>query len=141
MQSEVLYFISRQHCAALTVKLSDSALYPAVLHVAHKDDPFRLFFLTDRKSTKVNCLPKEKSVCAAVVLGFSEKEFTTLQMTGCIKEVAKDELEEARMLYLLKFPQKKPFIKKKSKVLIEFIPSWWKYTDYATTPKTIFSSS
>lgn len=142
MQSEVIYFISRQHIAAATIQLPDKSLYPAVMHVAHRENPFGLLFLTDKNSKKLSSLQLDKPVPAGVVLGFNEQEFTTLQMQGIVREVRKDQLRELEMIYFLKFPWKKKLAEQnKSLILIEFIPHWWRYTDYATSPRTVFSSA
>ncbi|MDE2025182.1 MAG: hypothetical protein KGJ07_01680 [Patescibacteria group bacterium] len=142
MQSEVLYFISRQHIAAATIQLPDKSLYPAVMHVAHRDAPFSLLFLTDKTSKKLSSLQFNNPIPAGVVLGFNEQEFTTLQMQGIVKEVPVNQREELETIYFLKFPWKQKLAgDNTSLILIEFIPHWWKYTDYATSPRTVLSSA
>ena len=139
MYAEVLYFLSRQHLAAVTIQLSDNTLYPSIMHVACGENPFRLFFLTTKASKKMTAVSDHAVCSAGVVLGFNEEEYTTLQMTGSIREVSEKEKKEVKEIYLLKYPWKKSFSEKKESIFIEFLPSWWRYTDYATHPQTIYS--
>lgn len=141
MHPEILYFLSQQRLAALTVEIADLNLHSAVMHIAHQDNPFRLFFFTDKASKKCSAFLHKKEIKAAVVIGFSEKEFTTLQMSGFVREVPKKDLAAANELYFLKYPEKKKFVDKDTKMMIEFIPTSWTYIDYEMHPKRFITSS
>lgn len=141
MDVKILDFLSSHRVSALTTMLSDGSPHAAALHYSHSVDPLKLYFSTENTSRKAEALINGGSVKASVVIGFSEDEWITLQMDGEIRAVLnKDELSYVQAIHYNKHPGSEQYKNAPETIFLEFIPTWWRYTDFNTHLKTILSS-
>ena len=137
MDSKIINFIAKERVCVLSVVLPDGIPHVATVHYSHADSPLRLFIQTSNTTTKARALTNKENAKAAVVIGFSEQDWLTLQMRGDIKIVSSEnELEE-----ICKIPSKKHPDAEKCKgpstVFLKFQPTWWRFTDFNTDPETV----
>jgi general stress protein 26 len=141
MEEKVLDFLRKHRICSLTTLLIDGSPHAAAVHYSHAKDPLTLYFSTDNTSRKCEALLNGNIVKAAVVVGFSEQEWITLQMNGEIKAVLdKDELAKAQEVHYGKHPKSEKYKNEPETVFLSFTPTWWRYTDYNTIPETVLSS-
>ncbi len=137
----VLQFLEANRISVLSVLLKDGSPHGATLHFSHKENPTKLFFLTDRKYKKCDALLEGNPVLASVVLGFSEAEMKTLQLDGSVRVVTNtEELIALKEIHFKKIPTAKEYENDPDSVFLEFVPMWWQFTDYNTQPETRISS-
>ena len=116
-------------------------MHAGTLHYSHQDNPLQLFFSTENTSRKCQGLLEEKSAKAAVVIGFSEKVWITLQMDGDVKGVFdSEELKQIKQTHYVKHPSSQQYEHDPATIFLAFTPIWWRFTDYNTEPLTIISS-
>ncbi len=134
---KILDFLAKERVCALSVALIDGTPHTAAMHYSHQINPVKLFFQTGKDSVKMQSFLKDSSK-ASIVVGFSEKDLLTLQMRGGAKIVSTPkELEEIYKIHYKKHPFAEKY-KGPETVFIEFVPTWWRYTDFNTEPETIF---
>lgn len=140
MDAKVIEFLEKERVSVLTTLLEDGSPHSAAMVFVFNKDANEVYFLTDKASKKCALLRNGTFVRASVVLGFSEQDMVTLQMDGEVKVVAADAVENARALYLAKYPDHKRYDNEASEYLV-FKPSWWRYTDFKPVPNYIIASS
>lgn len=142
MDLRIREFIAKNRIAALTIMLPDGTPHAATVHFAHQDNPtFKLFFMTEKTTRKCSSIINGENAKAAVVIGFSEKEWVTLQMEGNIHIVySKDLIESVKSMYFLKYPGMQKYEANPQTVFLEFSPTWWRYSDLSGANKLIVSS-
>ncbi|MDB4939593.1 MAG: hypothetical protein JWO40_18 [Candidatus Doudnabacteria bacterium] len=139
---ELLKYLTEHRISVMAVNLPDHGVHAATIHYAHSDTPFKLFFSTERSSRKCQGLLDGKSTSASVVVGFSEDEWITVQMDGEIKAVLEEtELKNAKSIYYAKYPSSKKYENKPENIFLEFVPTWWRYSDYNPEPPMIKTSN
>ncbi len=121
--------------------LPDSTPHAAAVHYSHIGSPLVFYFSTDNTSRKCQGLLNGETVKAAVVIGFSEEEWATMQMEGKVNLVTDNqELLKAQQTHYDKHPNSAKYKDEPETVFLVFTPTWWRYTDYNTDPETLISS-
>jgi len=141
MVKKITDFLSSQRVGVLSVMLPDGSLHAAALHYSHRDDPLELYFSTENTSRKTQGLLGGEITKAAVVVGFSEEEWLTLQMDGEVRAVLDaSELATVQEVHYGKHPGSAKYKDDPATIFLAFTPHWWRYTDYNTELMTILSS-
>ena len=139
MNEAVLDYLKTQRTCVLAVEMMDGAPHSATVHVAHSDDPFILYFETNKNYRKAESLFGKNETRASVVVGFTEDGKKTLQLDGTVRLIRPEESEIYDKVYLGKFPEKVEKSKSPDFVRFLFTPSWWRFTDFSNG-KTIITS-
>jgi general stress protein 26 len=139
MKEEVLKYLQSQRVGVLGLALADGSIHGATLHYASSASPFVLFFLTGRSSRKATPLLQGQQVQACFVIGTDESDKKTLQMEGTLQMVGDEEQERFEAIYFGKLPEKKQSYSDSS-VGLQFIPRWWRFSDW-TLPEPLVVSS
>lgn len=140
MNPIVQKFLTQECVCVLSGILPDGGSHSSTLHFSYAENPMRIYFQTWDESDKVKALREGDNKSASVVIGFSEKEKLTLQMRGSLRIISSpDELEKVFKIHYTKHPFAEKF-KDESTVLIEFTPTWWRYSDFNTDPEMVISS-
>lgn len=140
MQQEILDYLKTQRTCVLAVEMMDGAPHAATVHFAHRDNPFVLYFETNRTYRKAQPLFGKKETRASVVVGSTESNMQTLQLDGIIRLITPEEKETYESTYLGKFPEKKEKSQRPDFVRFLFVPSWWRFTDWTGREKKILTS-
>lgn len=140
MDKTVSDFLTKNRVSVLTILLKDGTPHAAAMHYSHKEDPLTLYFSTENTSLKCEALLGGGTTKGAVVIGFDEKEWLTLQMRGVFRIVLKEELEASQRIHYKKLPSSEKWKDDPATVLLGFTPTWWRYTDLNTEPYKIISS-
>src|SRR3989304_969184 len=91
MDPKISEFLSRNRVCVLTVVLPDETPHSAAMHYSLFPDFPTLFFSTDITSKKCLGIKDHQPAQASVVVGFSETDWQTIQMTGEVRLIADDE--------------------------------------------------
>ena len=140
MDQQVRDYIAEQHVAVLSILDTTPLIYSAALHYSFDESLPVFYFMTERQSEKCKPLLTGEERPAAFVVGFSEEEFKTFQARGTVKLIQGDK-PEAWNNYLEKFPDRIKMHASPEYVLLQFIPTFWKYTDNKTEPRTKITSN
>jgi|SRR3989304_4397858 len=141
MEPKVLEFLTEHRVSSLTTLLPDGSPHAAALHYSHTGDPLTLYFSTENTSRKCQGLLDGQKVKGAVVIGFSEEEWLTLQMEGEVWVVTdRVELEKIHRVHYLKHPNSEQYKDLPETIFLAFRPVWWRYTDFNTDPPAILFS-
>lgn len=147
MDKLVAQFLEQNRVCALSILLPDSQIHSAAMHYSHASDPLALFFSTENSSRKFQGLVNRKSTPASVVIGFSEKDWLTLQMSGDVKLISDDQrlspekIASIKSIHYSRHPASQKYADNPAAVFLEFTPAWWRFTDFKTTPPTYVSST
>lgn len=135
-----LNLLTKERICVLSVVLSDNSPHGAVVHYSQTTDPVKLFIQTS-STVKTNAIQEKGGTAkASVVVGLSEAAFVTLQMRGDVRIVSKStELENIYKIHYAKHPKAEKY-KNEETIFLEFVPTWWRYTDLNTNPRTIIHS-
>lgn len=140
MDKTINDFLSHQRVSVLSILQSDNTIHSATLHFAYRENPLSFFFMTDKTSRKCRPLLSASEQNAALVIGFSEEDFTTFQAEGEISIAKDQEFGDGSALYTTKFPDRKSWLEKENIVILQFTPTWWRYTDMKGDPPIKISS-
>lgn len=139
-KTKVHDFVQSHRVGVLAMTTEESGVHAATMHYAEQLEPLELFFLTDRNTKKCEAFARQKDRKAAVVIGFSEEEWTTMQMEGEARLLENEsEIAAGWKIYGEKFPERVKFKDDEESVLIKFTPSWWKYSVVKPEPEVIES--
>ncbi|OGM29896.1 hypothetical protein A2630_03970 [Candidatus Woesebacteria bacterium RIFCSPHIGHO2_01_FULL_44_10] len=141
MDQKVLEFLRKERVCSLTTLLKDGTPHSAAMHFSHLGSPLAFYFSADKAGSKCEDLLDGIPKKAAVVVGFSEEEWITLQMEGKIQVVSDPQaVAEIKKIHYVKNPSSKEFESDPGTIFLEFTPTWWRYTDFNINPPTIVSS-
>lgn len=141
MEQKILDYLTKERVACLATTLKDGSPHAAALHYSHSSEPLELYFSTENTSKKCQGILSGETTKASVVVGFSEQEFKTLQLDGQVSVVTDSaELVKIHGVHYAKFPESAKYKDLPESVVLKFIPSWWRYSDYKTKPLTVISS-
>lgn len=140
ISAHIVEFLKKERVSALSIPLTDGTPHTATMHFSMQEEPLALYFQTQRDSLKCKALLDAKERSAAVVVGFSEEEFVTLQMHGMIHLVTDPQaLETLCKIHYKKLPAAEQY-KSDGSAFLTFKPTWWRFTDFKTDPETIVES-
>lgn len=142
MNPTVEEFLKKERVGVLSIVQPDGSSHSATMHFSYQDTPFQLFFMTGVKTKKVAHLMHGANAKASVVIGFSETKWQTLQLEGTVHIIFQDD-EKIRGLtsHFLKFTRLAKYTNAAEIVLLSFIPTWWRYSDYTNFPPQTISST
>jgi general stress protein 26 len=140
MDKTVLDFLSKDRIAVISVSLEDGAVHSATVHFSHQNDPFKFYIQTSSDTLKAQPFLNGQTGQGALVVGFSEEEWVTFQAHGTIRAILdQEELEKICKIHYQKLPDAEKR-KGPDTVFLEFTPTWWRYTDFKSKPKTVINS-
>ena len=127
----------KERVCVLSVVLADGSPHAAALHYSEQTSPVKLFIQTYPTVKTQAILESGGTAKAAVVVGFNEQDFLTLQMRGIVRIVSDPaKLEEIYKIHYAKHPGAEKY-KSPRTIFLEFTPTWWRYSDLKTDPETI----
>lgn len=129
MDQRIIQFLSNHRISVLSVTLPDGSLHSAACHYSHKDNPLEIIIYTESTTRKCLSLVEGNIAQASLVVGFSEEEWISLQMSGTAKMLKSGiEVDNLKPFYEEKFKSKINF--DPQDVFIVFTPKWWRYSEY-----------
>lgn len=137
---EIISFLEAQHIAAFTTIIADDSLHSAALHFSQSTEPFEIYFSTDRASRKCQAL-SEAPTQASIVIGLSSSEWITMQLSGevvIVEDAA--EIERIQEIHYEKNPGSRKFKDDPGTVMLKFTPTWWRFTNFNTSPVTLVTN-
>lgn len=142
MKPKILEYIQSQQVCVLALEQQDGSPHAATVHFAHIENPLQFYFETDTASRKGQAIVSRPSTRASLVLGTIETTKQTLQLDGEIRQITEEETDLYMKTYLGKFPKKAEKVEGAKFLRLVFIPSWWRFTDWAgATGKEITTST
>lgn len=141
MDTQITKFLTEQHIGVLTTLLIDGTPHSAALHFSHTESPLEFYFSTEKTSRKCEALLDGKTGKASLVVGFSEAEWITIQLSGEVVAIKdKAELSKVQEIHYAKHPGSAKYKDDPATIFLKFTPKWWRYTDYNTDPMTVIAS-
>ena len=142
MQKEILDYLATQRVGVLAVEMLDGSPHAATVHFAYSENPVIFYFETCVDYRKTESLTGRATSRASFVVGADESNMKTLQLDGEIRIMKPEEMDTFDSVYYSKFPTKKGKRYGSDPVFFQFVPTWWKFTDW-TTPegKKIWTSN
>lgn len=141
LNKKVSEFLSSNKVCVLTTLLKDGSPHGAAMHFSHNEDPLELYFSTEKTGIKCQALGNGNSVKASVVVGFSEEEWVSVQMDGEVSAILDDsELAKVHKIHYAKQPGSEKYKDEPETLFLKFVPRWWRYTEFKSSPWTILSS-
>lgn len=135
---QVIDFLGKERIGVLTTMIHDERPHSAVLHFSFSPDRNVFYFSTDKTSRKATFLGYTHTSNAALVVGFSETEWQTLQLEGVVQIVAdEEELAEAKKIHYAMHPNSQKFESDPDTIFLVFKPDWFRYTDFMKKPVEI----
>lgn len=127
----LLRFLDDEPAATIALPIDDAGtIHAASLLYWHSIDPLKFYFVTGKATEKCQLLLQGAAVPAACVIGTSRFTDCTLQMRGRIQIVDKKQFSDQLDRYYAKRGDRHDDIIDPVNVLLEFTPTWARYTDY-----------
>ncbi len=131
MDRKVVDFLNNERVAVLATMLADGTPHTSAMHFIYHDGA--LYFSTQPTSRKAKDLSGITK--ASVTVGFSEKDWITIQLDGTLEKT-----EFAEELHVAKYPEDAEHIGEEA-FFLKFTPTWWRYTDFKTNPPTFIETN
>ena len=139
MNTHALEVLEKERVCVLAVPMADGAPHAAATHFSYEAEPTTLFIQTYPTVKTKAIQDRGGSAPAAVVVGFDETQFVSLQMRGEVRIVSDaGEVERITAIHLAKHPEAKEHLSP-STIFLAFTPTWWRYTDFKTHPETVIT--
>lgn len=124
-------FLQNELAATIALPIDDKGtIHAASLLYWHDENPLRFYFVTSRATEKCKLLLEKRTLPAAYVVGTYRDTDMTLQMRGTVVIVDKEKFAEQLEKYYAKRGNHHDDIIDPINVLLEFTPTWARYTDY-----------
>jgi general stress protein 26 len=129
---KLLKFLENQKAATIAVPIDDKGnIHAASLIFWNSIEPFNLYFVTSRESDKYTLLREGHKIPCAVVVGTEKGTDFTLQMRGIIQEANPEDFTKELSAYYQKRGNRQDDIDDPKTCLLQFVPTWARYTDYS----------
>ncbi len=140
MNETVLNFLGKESICVISVSLQDGTIHSATVHYSHTAEPLKIYIQTSNETLKAKPFLKGEIGTGALVVGFSRQDWLTLQMHGEVRAIL--DPKELEPIYKVHYGKNPGAEKQKGPdtIMLEFSPTWWRYTDFNTRPKTVISS-
>lgn len=134
MDRKVVDFLTSERMSVMAVDLPSGAPHASAMHFVFQDGV--LYFCTHSGSRKLAGLAPGQTP-GSVVVGFSEADWVTVQLDGQIQKIElPTEREAVKRLIVIKYPESSKYMDETA-VFLKFTSTWWRYTDFKTTPPAI----
>ena len=133
MDQKVLDFLAKEKVCVLAVILPDGFPHTATMHFAHQDGSI---YLSTRSTSKKASNLSSGNIKASITVGISEEEWVTVQMDGQLEKV---EDKPAKSIILAKYPDDEKHFDATA-IFLKFTPTWWRYSDFKSTPPIFLAS-
>lgn len=141
MDQKVLDFLDKEKVCVLSVCLPDGSCHAASMHFSYQDEPLNIFIGTEKTTKKVQGLLNGGSARASVVIGFDEATMMTVQMDGDVRMATAEEMANVHKVHYTKHPGSEKYKDLPDTCFLIFTPTWWRYTEFKSSPPTILTSS
>jgi general stress protein 26 len=139
MKPDALAFLIIQRVSVLGILQDDTTLHSSTLHFAYNEENNMFYFLTDSSSRKCRPLLSGGNMHASVVIGFNEEACETFQAEGTVKILHDSEEQNVGWeTYGSKYPERAGAREHSGVALLQFTPTWSRFSGLDTTKK--FSS-
>lgn len=133
--TDCLGFLDTHRVGVLAVLQPSGEPHAAVMHFSVNPAGPELYFSTDRNSVKVSGLGQQDA--AAFATGWSEEDWTTIQLRGTLRAAVSSELESIHARHYKKHPQSEAFRDDPDTVFLILRPTWLRYSDLSVLPAII----
>lgn len=130
-------FLRKHRISVLSIANSSNAPLAATLHYAWDEESNTFFFFTRTGTDKYQIL-RQGDAAGALVIGFSEEEFVTVQMRG---EAGIHVDDSGKEVYFQKYPNIRDYAQDPNAAFIVFRPTWYRYSDFKVEPVAILTST
>lgn len=140
MDAKALDFLVKHRIGVLSVLLKDGSPHASTLHYVCNRDSVEVYIMTENTSKKCESILDGEKHKASFVTGFSDEEWTTLQMDGEVHiETDGEKLKKIHEIYFKGNPSAEKYKDDPETAFLVFIPNWWRYTEFK--PKFLAISS
>ena len=130
MPKEIFDYLDTQRVAVFAVEMLDGSPHASTVHFAYSNNPFVFYFETCVDYRKAEPLNGRETSRASLVVGFDESNMKTLQLDGNVRLLKPEEMETFNAVYYGKFPDKKGKRYGSDPLFFQFVPIWWRFTDW-----------
>lgn len=131
MDIRVLEYLKTQRVGVFAIEMMDGSPHAATVHFAHTDDPFVLYFETNKEYRKAEPLFGREQSRSTFVIGVDEGSPKTLQLDGYAELMKPEDRSIFDDVYLSKFPEKKKKAEDNKIIFFKFVPTWWRFSDFS----------
>lgn len=138
MDSTVIDYLKSHEIGCLAVAIKEG-IHGAAVHYTLTDRG-TFYIQTELSTRKCELLREKGEADATFVVGFSEEEWKTFQADGSVRTITDPiERKEFSRVRRAQYPGT-DFTDDSEVAFLEFTPSWSRYTDSNTKPKTIIEN-
>ncbi|GAB4157286.1 MAG: hypothetical protein Fur003_1000 [Candidatus Dojkabacteria bacterium] len=132
MNGNLTQYIETSTLCVLTTMLADGMPYSSTMHYAYDSKTSKFYFVADRNDTKCQLILQDGTSKASLVIGFDVEVWSTLQMRGEVIALEGEPAEFIVKTLFKDFTGLKPLLDNDDRIILEFTPTWWKFTDQAS---------
>ncbi len=136
MDPEIIDFLKTEHVSALTTLLPGNIPHTSSMHFAFDPETQEFVFFTKKVSRKCIGLLSYKNSQASLSVGFDENKMMEFQAEGNIKMIKRDMSGDYEKVFADKF---KGAELDSEHIVLVFVPTWWRYTEFKPKFKVISS--
>lgn len=129
---ELARFLEHEGLATTAIPIDEAGtIHAATMGYGHAAAPLRFYFVTDKASEKCALLRQKPALQGACVIGTYKDTPFTLQMRGEFRIVESGRHQQDLEAYYRKHSKRTDDIDEPNNVLLQFAPTWARFTDYS----------
>lgn len=130
MDKNLETFIKNHRISVVSILQKDNLVHGATMHFAFDPEKQIFYFMTGKNTKKVQSILEGEDANASLVIGFYEEDPATFQAEGVISLVKEDNKQSGWEVYLKKMPHRASGKDDEKVVLLQFIPTWGRFSDF-----------
>ncbi len=136
----MLEFLKFHRISVLSILMPAGMVHGATMHYAFDETSKKFVFLTEKNSRKAGAVSEGGVKQASLVIGFSEEEWLTAQMSGVVRSANENEMDWAWKIYSSKFSGADKHKGDADAVVLVFEPTWWRFSKVRPRPGEVRTS-
>jgi uncharacterized protein YhbP (UPF0306 family) len=140
MDEQMVEFLKLHRISVLSILMPAGVVHGATMHYAFDESSKKFVFMTEKQSRKGGAVVDGGVRQASLVIGFSEEEWLTAQLSGLVKAVNDEEMDWAWKTYAEKFSGADKYKGDEETLMMVFEPTWWKFSKVRPKPGEVRTS-
>jgi uncharacterized protein YhbP (UPF0306 family) len=140
MDEQMVEFLKLHRISVLSILMPAGVVHGATMHYAFDESSKKFVFMTEKQSRKGGAVVDGGVRQASLVIGFSEEEWLTAQLSGMVRAVNEEEMDWAWKLYSNKFNGSDKHRGDEGALAMMFEPTWWRFSKVRPKPGLVRTS-
>lgn len=129
MTPQAIDFIRKNVISVFTTMISDGGPHSAAMYYVFDTHEKTFYMVADINGMKCENLSETDETFGSMVIGTDPENWSTMQLRGSVTLVPQESEEFVIKNSFKEMPQLSNYLDHPNRVIIKFVPAWWRFTD------------